>query len=210
MEYEVRFYFSKNKLEKIFDLLDNEENLILDKKYYEKTFQFDHPCEEMSFYDKKIDGRFRLRLSKSDNDSKCKLSWKRRLPNHGENDINKEEEVELFINYDEHKNLLFLIDNVLKMKTIESYERYRTIYYNDEIEISVDEYPFGVALEIEYKGTKGSPEIVIKKWLSILDLEIENSYKLSWDDKYLELCKEQNIEVYSHVLFNLPMPMIRE
>ena len=36
-----------------------------------------------------------------------------------------------------------------------------------------------------------------------------NSYRLSWDDKYEELCKEQNIEKYNHVLFGKNMPEIK-
>ena len=49
------------------------------------------------------------------------------------------------------------------MKNVESYERYRTLFYNDDIEISIDEYPFGIALEIENKGTKSDPESNVKK-----------------------------------------------
>ena len=33
---------------------------------------------------------------------------------------------------------MFIIENVLKMKDVESYERYRTTFVNDEIEIAVD------------------------------------------------------------------------
>lgn len=103
---------------------------------------------------------------------------------------------------------MFIINNVLKMKNIESYERYRTIFTNEDIEISVDEYPFGVALEIENKSTTKNPETVVKEWAKLLDLKLENAYRLSWDDKYSELCKEQGIEHYNHVTFDLPMPKI--
>ena len=34
---------------------------------------------------------------------------------------------------------------------VESYERYRTVFENEDVEISVDEYPFGICLEIENK-----------------------------------------------------------
>lgn len=207
MEYEVRFYYPKTKLEDLINLLENT-NLIKGNKTHEKTMQFDHPTGEMSFYSKEIDGRFRIRTSKNDESSKCKISWKRRLPDTTESDINKEEEYELTIDPNEYNNLMFIIENVLKMKSIESYERYRTIFYNDEIEISIDEYPFGIALEIENKSL--NPEESIKKWINILKLDINNSYRLSWDDKYLELCNEQNIEANKHVTFDLPMPEIKE
>ena len=42
--------------------------------------------------------------------------------------------------------------------------------------------------------------------LSILK---NKSYRLSWDDKYLELCKEQNMPVYNEVTFDKEMPEIK-
>lgn len=207
MEYEIRFYYPKKELVTIITKLNEIKDLTAGKRLYEKTMQFDHPCDDMSFYKKEIDGRYRIRVSKDDNDSKCKLSWKRRLPTTIETDVNKEEEYELTINPDEYENLIFITENVLKMKSVESYERYRTIYSNGEIEISLDEYPFGIALEIENKRSF-DPEENIRKWANILNLDIEKAYRLSWDDKYLELCNSQNIEVFRHVLFNLPMPEV--
>ena len=205
MEYEIRFYFPKKELENITSKLEKLEDLKSSSRMYEKTMQFDHPCEELSFYTKEVDGRFRIRISKDNDNSKCKISWKRRLEKL--KNINKEEEYELTINPQEYDNLMFIINNVLKMKSIESYERYRTIYFNEEVEIAVDEYPFGIALEIESKDNT-NPEKIIKKWAEILNLDINNSYPLSWDDKYLELCKSQNIEVFKNVLFDLPMPEV--
>jgi adenylate cyclase class IV len=134
------------------------------------------------------------------------ISWKRRLNTNS--DVNEEEEVELTLKYEEYDNLLFIINKVLKMKQIESYERYRTIYFNEEIEISIDEYPFGIALEIENKSNNENPKDIVKKYLTILNLDINNSYKLFWDDKYTSLCKEQNIEIFKDVTFDKPMPEV--
>lgn len=209
MEYEVRYYFNKSKKEEIINKLKNIDGIKMEDRCYEKTIQYDHPCSDMSFYSKEIDGRFRIRVSKNDELSKCKISWKRRL-DMITNGVNKEEEVELNINYEEYDNLMFIINNVLKMKSIESYERYRTIFVNDEIEIAVDEYPFGIALEIENKSNSNNPEDIVKKWTEIIGLDINKSYKLSWDDKYRELCKSQGVEQYNHVTFDLPMPQVME
>ena len=44
----------------------------------------------------------------------------------------------------------------MQFKIVEGYERYRTVFDNDEIEISVDEYPFGICMEIENKSQKKS------------------------------------------------------
>ena len=152
MEYEVRFYYPISEKDKLLEQIKKNKSLTIGKRKYEKTVQYDHPCEKMSFYRKEIDGRFRIRVTKDNNESKCKISWKRRLPTTIEESVNKEEEVELNIKYNEYENLMFILDNVLKMKCIESYERYRTKIYKDEIEIALDEYPFGLALEIENKS----------------------------------------------------------
>ena len=210
MEYEVRYYYPTEKLENIIKKIKSIKELKMGSRCYEKTSQFDHPNSEMSFYSKEIDGRFRIRITKSDEIAKCKISWKRRIPTTQTTDVNQEEEIELSIKYDEYDNLMFLINNVLKMKNVESYERYRTAFTNDEIEISVDEYPFGIALEIENKSNNTSPKRVVRKWTEILGLDIDKAYRLSWDDKYSELCKSQNIKQYNHVTFDKPMPKVIE
>ena len=210
MEYELRFYFSKKKLENILSKLKSIQELKMNERSYEKTLQYDHPNSNMSFYSKDIDGRFRIRVTKSSSNSKCKISWKKRLSNTTKTDVNKEEEVELNINYEDYDNLMFLINNVLKMKFIESYERYRTTFENDEVEISVDEYPFGIALEIENNSKDKDASLIVRKWTDILGLNINNAYRLSWDDKYSSLCKEQNIKQYKEVSFDLPMPEIKD
>ena len=207
MEYEVRFYYSILEYDNLISKLKKIEGLINKGRKYEKTSQFNHPSKEYDFYSKEIDGRFRIRVSKGDNDSKCMISWKRRLSNELEIKINKEEEIELTIKYEEYDNLIFLIKNVIHMSEVESYERYRTSFVNEEIEISLDEYPFGLALEIESKKNDNA-ELIINKYVKLLNLSYEDSYKLSWDDKYEELCRKQNVEKYNHVLFNKNMPKI--
>lgn len=207
MEYEVRFYYSE---EKVRDIIKRLDALGLNKglRTYEKTSQYNHSDERYNFYNKEIDGRFRIRVSKNDKDSKCLISWKRRLPDTKKGLINKEEEKEVRIIFDDYDNLVFLLENVLHFDLIESYERYRTNYSNNEIEISVDEYPFGFALEIENKGNK-DPIETVKKYVELIGLDISEAYRLSWDDKYSELCKEQNIEELKEVSFGAIMPRIK-
>ena len=208
MEYEVRYYYPSEELGDVLEKLREQDELKEQTRCYEKRMQFDDPCEGMSFYSKEIDGRFRIRVTKSDDENKCMLSWKRRLPDTAENDVNKEEEVELTILYEEYENLMFIVKRVLKMRPVESYERYRTRFVNDEVEIAVDEYPFGVALEIENKSRDGQPRETVKKWAKKLGLNIEKAYRLSWDDKYAELCEEQGVKRHRDVRFGLPMPKI--
>lgn len=166
--------------------------------------------EVKSFYKKEIDGRFRIRTSKEINTevSKAKISWKRRNSDTFQDVINKEEEIELDFKYEELNNLIFLLEKVIEMKKIESYERYRNIFFNNDIEIVVDKYPFGVALEIENKSIEKSPEETILFWVNRLGLDINKVFRLSWDDKYTQLCREQNIKIYKNVTFDLPMPKV--
>ncbi len=89
----------------------------------------------------------------------------------------------------------------------ECYERYRTIFYNDDAEIAIDLYPFGLGLEIEAKKDNNE-DIITNEYLKLLNLKIEDSYKLSWDDKYEELCKNQNKKIEKEVLFEKDMPQI--
>ncbi len=209
MEYEIRFYYPLNDYKKRVLQLNKIKELNFEGRKYEITSQFDHPSKEFSFYSKEIDGRFRIRKTEDENNSKCMISWKRRLCDTTDEKINKEEEVEIAIKPEEYDNLMFLVKNVLHMKEVETYERYRTSFSNKEVEIVLDEYPFGLALEIEAKNDSLVPEIIIDKYIKLLDLNYKDSYRLSWDDKYEELCKEQNIEMYNKVLFDKEMPQVK-
>ncbi|HCI77467.1 MAG TPA: hypothetical protein DHV54_00690 [Firmicutes bacterium] len=208
MEYEVRFYYPSSEVNNLLDKLSELKELEKKPRTYEKTVQYNHSDPRYDFYSKEIDGRFRLRLSKNIEESKCKLSWKRRLPNTTENLVNKEEEKEVRISYEDVDNFIFIIENVMHFKVVDSYERYRTIFTNEDVEISIDEYPFGIALEIENKSSTKNPEEVVMNYVSKLKLNIKDSYRLSWDDKYVELCKEQNKEIYNEVTFDKDMPSI--
>lgn len=208
MEYEVRFYYPSSEVNNLLDKLSELKELEKKPRTYEKTIQYNHSDPRYDFYSKEIDGRFRLRLSKNIEESKCKLSWKRRLPNTTENLVNKEEEKEVRITYEDVDNFIFIIENVMHFKVVDSYEKYRTIFTNEDVEISIDEYPFGIALEIENKSSTKNPEEVVMNYASKLKLNIKDSYRLSWDDKYVELCKEQNKEIYNEVTFDKDMPSI--
>lgn len=208
MEYEVRFYYPSSEVNNLLDKLSELKEIEKKPRTYEKTIQYNHSDPRYDFYSKEIDGRFRLRLSKNIEESKCKLSWKRRLPNTTENLVNKEEEKEVRISYEDVDNFIFIIENVMHFKVVDSYEKYRTIFTNEDVEISIDEYPFGIALEIENKSSTKNPEEVVMNYASKLKLNIKDSYRLSWDDKYVELCKEQNKEIYNEVTFDKDMPSI--
>lgn len=209
MEYEVRFYYPSDMYDDLVDKLSNISDLQKGYRTYEKTMQFNHCDARYNFYSKEIDGRFRFRISSNDERNEAKLSWKRRLPTTTNSLVNKEEEVEVHILYDEVDSFLYLVENVMHFTLVESYERYRTVFINDDIEISVDEYPFGVALEIENKSKDKNPEDVILYYTNLLKLDINRAYRLSWDDKYAELCKKEGKKIYKNVSFDKDMPHIK-
>lgn len=165
MEYEVRFYYNSNDLNKLIDKLKKVKELNQKPRTYEKTSQYDHACKEYSFYNKEIDGRFRVRISKNEKETISKLSWKRRLKDTTKENVNIEEEKEVYI--DNYDNFIYIVENVMHFKLIESYERYRNVFENEEIEIALDEYPFGLALEIE---SKNEEKETVEKWVKKLDL----------------------------------------
>ena len=209
MEIEVRYYYNICEEENLLVKLSSFKELEYLGKFYEKTIQYNHPMKELDFYSKEIDGRFRVRVTRNEQTEKCMITWKRRLKKIEQEEMNKEEEIEVRINYDDYNNLIQLLTNVLKLEQVESYERYRHVFKNNEVEIVVDKFPFGIALEIESKTDENNSEAVILKWLDNLGLELKDSYKLSWDDKYSELCNQQGKEIFKDVLFELDMPEVK-
>ena len=210
IETETRVLFSLSEEDKIINYLKGINDLSYKGKFYEKTSQYNHPDKNIDFYSKEIDARFRVRISESENNKKCMISYKRRNANFLKEDINNEEEVEVNIDYKDYDNLNYILENVLKMELVESYERYRYVFYNDDIEIDVDIYPFMIAIEIENKSNNKDAKMVVMYYLEKLGFTLEDTYKLSWDDKYEELCENQNIEAYKIVTFDKKMPEFKD
>ena len=207
METEIRYYYSMDSKEELINFLSSFKELKNQGRFYECTDQYNHPMQEYDFYSKEIDGRFRVRQTKGDKSSKCMVSWKKRLQT-GEI-LHNEQEIEVEIKPDEYDELCFLLTDVLHLYLIESYERYRNVFSNKDVEIVVDEYPFGLCLEIENKSKNKEADGVIKEWVDKLGLKLEDAYSLSWDDKYEELCREQNKRIEYVVRFHKDMPSIQ-
>lgn len=206
IETEVRFLYSLSEEEKILNYLKSFPQLTYKGCFDEKTIQYNHPMKEYDYYSKEIDARFRVRTTVNNEIKKCMITYKRRNENFLNEEINTEEEVEVSINYNEVDNLIYLLENVIHMNLVESYERNRHVFSNEDIEVAVDIYPFMIAIEVENKSIEKDPKTVILYYLNLLGLNIKDSYRLSWDDKYEELCKEQNIKQYNIVDNTKEMP----
>jgi len=167
-------------------------------KMYEKMTMFDTPDR---FLDKE-DARLRVRQvssQKESDDVKIEFSYKRRIKATG--GIKKEEEIETnfqadFLNF-------YAILKKMNYHPISSYERFRETYWHDSLKITLDEFPFGYILEIE------GGEKEIEEFCKILNLKSSQSYPLSCDDAYVDLCKEKKTELKDHILFDdIKMPQI--
>jgi transcriptional regulator with XRE-family HTH domain len=199
IETEIRFLYSLSEEEKIINYFKTFTELSYMGAYEEKTLQYNHPMKEYNFYSKEIDARFRLRITTGHNYKKTMITYKRRLENFLKEDINTEEEIEVEVTNQSTNNLIYLLENVLHMTLKESYTRTRHIFKNNDIEVAIDIYPFMIAIEIENKSTDKDPKAVILYYLNLFNFKLEESYRLSWDDKYDELCNEQSIKKENHV-----------
>ena len=54
------------------------------------------------------------------------------------------------------------------------------------------------------------PNSVIEDWLNKLQFDINDAYRLSWDDKYAELCNRQNKKVENNGRFGKDMPVVND
>lgn len=210
METEIRFYFPESKYENLVEKMSNYHDLSYEGCFHELTIQYDHPMKEKSFYSAEIDGRFRVRISKEENsgNSKAKISWKQRTQNTFKSSVNNENEIEVNFSYDDFNNLSILLEKVINMEKVESYERYRNVFSNEDVEIVIDKYPFGIALEIENKSKIKNAEEIVLGWAEKLGFDFKDAFRLSWDDKYTQLCREQNVEIYKNVVFGEKMPEV--
>lgn len=207
VETEIRFLYSLSEEDKILNYLNKFTDLTYKGCFDEKTIQYNHPMKEYNYYSKEIDARFRVRITKNNEIQKTMISYKRRSENFLNEEINTEEEVEVSINYKDTDNILYLLENVIHMELVESYERKRHVYSNEDIEVVVDIYPFMIAVEIENKSVNKDSEAVVLYYLNLLGFNLSDSYRLSWDDKYEELCKEQNIKQENNVDNTKKMPV---
>lgn len=209
MEHEIRYFFGFNDLCKIKKLL-----LKYDYRFSAKelTVMYDNPNPEFSFYNQEIDGRLRLRTSQiiedtrfgvasnKNHESFCLLTWKRRLPNHRKGCVRHEEEIESFINLDDSGNMEQILGNVLRCPRISSYERVRHNFDSKCAKITLDEFPYGLMLEFELKDEHTEDSILAE--VESCGLKLEEASSMSCDDKYVELCKSNNLLPKSDILLS--------
>ncbi len=219
IEQEIRFYFSDEELPKLVKKL--AELYEYDYSYHEITTMYDNPNPELTFYSNEMDGRLRLRYSKavdSDDfvglkskdivpDSKCLITWKRRLPQFKDEQIRHEEEIEYSVSANEFDSVRAIFEDVLGCKRVSSYERIRTFFSTDGVQVTCDKFPYGVMLELEVEGDGTAENLYIE--LQRLELDRENASRLSCDDMYFKLCQDAGVTPLPDITFyDKSMPKI--
>lgn len=212
IEREMRFYFP---LEELKSMQASLKQFNYEGRYHEITIMYDNPNPALSFYSDSIDGRLRLRTAKqtdgvsTDNDYGL-VSWKQRIPELKNEIIRHENEIEFSFDPKEMLAVQSILENVLHCPRISSYERYRGYYKDGDINITLDEFPFALMLELEIAGDSENGENQITNVLSQLKLSPSLASLYSCDDMYRELCIKEGKEPKSDILFSDPdMPNLR-
>ena len=203
IEREIKYFFPLSELEKLRSDLEVFDYI---HTTHELTLMFDNPNPVFSFYDKKVDGRLRLRITKHlDGADAGKitglLSWKQRIPDHALSNIRHEYEVECRIPSDDVENMKIILRDILKCSLVSSYERERSVYHTDGLEITLDKFPFGLMLEIEFEDETIDPSLMGDALEKLL-LKEEESSRFSCDDMYKHLCTMQGRQIKDHMLFD--------
>lgn len=209
IEKEVRYYFSNSRLDEITTLLTNLGEYT--HSYHEITTMYDNPNPELTFYSKEIDGRLRLRYSKkvdssvfgkASNDvdtSQCLVTWKRRIADNNDGAIRREEEVEYMVDASEFESVRSIFEDVLKCKRVSSYERVRNFILANSVQITCDQFPYGLMVEFELKD--GADEQQLINIIGKAGLNLDDASSLSCDDMYFQLCEEQGVAILPDISF---------
>lgn len=181
------------ELEYKFTVLDKRALVsLLDKKYskkknrqYQSSVMFDNPSGLM----KVTDGRIRVRTLGED--GKKTLTYKRPLP--PKDEAKREIEYEIKF-YDKSGNIEKILE-AMEFTPSSSYERYQTSWEAGEAHITLDEYPYGVFIEIE------GPKDKIERVASELSFSLEDGLTKPADTLFQEWRKERGLPFKPHMNF---------
>lgn len=211
IEREMRFYLPLEELEL---WQKNLKQFHHNGRYHEITIMYDNPNPAHTFYSASIDGRLRLRAAvptdKNLTNGYGLVSWKQRIPSLKNEIMRHENEVEFNFNPTELLVVQSIFEDVLHCPKISSYERYRSHYESGDIHITLDEFPFGLMLELEIKNNSKNAEKQLTELLLQFNLNVVSASSYSCDDMYRELCLKENKQPKQDILFNDPdMPRFR-
>ena len=202
IEQEIKFILSKDEISKLKERISKlHDKIRFVSRKYEQTIMFDNAEKIMD----REDARLRVRVIKSgitdnDGDIKVEFSYKRRIQNSSGDNIKREEEIETFFEMDNNAyNNFILILNKMGFYQTSSYERFREAYTadNEQIKLTIDEFPFGYIVEIE-----GRDKESINNCRSLLGLDTYKPTLEGCDDIYERICRERGIAPKSNICFD--------
>ncbi len=211
IEKEFRFYYP---LELLDGWVNKFKQIKFKGKYYELTIMYDSPNPKRSFYSKDVDGRLRLRYSTPDKNNpsihlrdRGLVTWKQRLQYGQDEAVRKEIEIEYSFDPKEGDSVQEIFEDVLRCKRMSSYERFRSFFDINGIQVTLDEFPYGLMIEFEFGDELEEKEVL--NTIKSFGINISGASKLSCDDKYLELCKKNAVKALPDISFkDITMPKI--
>jgi len=200
LEIEKKYLLTKEEVY-IVEKNCNKISLPQTSNQYEKNQNFDRD----GIFAKE-DARLRLRTKISDLDGQTKnfeFTYKKRIGI--ENGIKKETELNFDFSSVQRSENLIEIFKVVGLAEKDCYERIRKTFSNNEIQLTIDQFPFGYIAELE-----GDEEKVLQ-YESLLDMGNLIQYGKSCDDVYAELCKIKGVLPKNVILFNdQEMPLFED
>lgn len=205
IESELRFFISHQELKHLQIKLRPFNNR---GRFHEVTIMYDNPNPIHTFYSPEIDGRLRLRVATPSDDKSIGeyglVSWKQRIPESKNELVRHEKEVEFDFNPSQLPYVQAIFENILNCPRISSYERYRSHYEANKIHITLDEFPFGLMLELELNKSisKTDETDILNTMLFELGISMKSASLYSCDDMYRELCRKKGVTPKSDILFS--------
>lgn len=200
LEIEKKYLLTTKQVISI-EILAEKLSLSKVSDQYEKNQNFDN---NDTF--EKEDARLRLR-TKTRNEgsiiSDFEFTYKKRISI--EKGIKKETELNYNFSSEQSSKNLIAIFKIIGLSERDSYERIRKTYANNNIQLTIDEFPFGYIIELEGQEDK------ILDYEKKLGMENYIHYEKSCDDVYKELCVKKGVTVKKHITFDdLEMPQLED
>lgn len=181
-DLEVEVKFMVDDFEEIIDRLTRMGGELILPRIYERNLVFDNADQNLAR------GGKLLRLRQ---DRNCRITFKGR-ERHKESGLQIREEIEVKV--DDFDQAGAILKRIGFEKQI-SYEKYRTSYVVDQLEVLLDEMPFGlfVELEGEAEAIRTTAEALDLKWEKristnylVLHDRLKEFYDLPFDDVTFE------------------------
>lgn len=159
MDNELSFCLPICEKDNIISKFKKIKELKKDPRTYEKTIQF-KSCD----FNKREEGCLELKIFANEKEASCKLLWN-----------NNNDRKEINIRYSEKEKVLSMITSIMNFKITEIFDKHRTRFFNDNLEICVDEYKEYLLVLINNNYLEKTH---MDKIIQELDLDVKDNKKL--------------------------------